>query len=236
MALPINNAPVYNITIPSTGKKAKFRPFLVKEEKALLLAQQSEDPSVMFDTLKAVIKDCCNGTVDVSSLALFDIEYLFTQIRAKSVGEDTEITVRCQHCDDEKAIVNVRIDLTSMEVEKDPKHSNNIPLFDNVGVVMKYPTFDLLHKIDDKESDISNIFDIVASCIDYIYDDTQVYHAKETDPKELETFLNNLTSEQLARIQLFFETMPKLTKQIEYNCPVCNADNNLKIEGLQNFF
>ena len=121
MALPINNTPVYELIIPSTGKTVKYRPFLVKDEKALLLAKQSEDSSVMINTLQDVIKSCIKDDIAVENLAMFDLEYIFTQIRAKSVGEEVELIFRCQHCDDEKAKVQMRIDLTKLEVSKDPE-------------------------------------------------------------------------------------------------------------------
>ena len=142
MALPLNNALTYNLEVPSTGKLIKYRPFLIKEEKALMIAQQSEDPKVMMDTLKDVINSCAKDEINTNELATFDLEYIFTQIRAKSVGEMVELNLPCDTCTDEKAVAKVSIDLTSVKVEKDPEHVSKINVYDNVGIALKYPTID----------------------------------------------------------------------------------------------
>jgi Zn finger protein HypA/HybF involved in hydrogenase expression len=170
-------------------------------------------------------------------LAIFDIEYIFTQIRAKSVGEEIELIFRCQHCDDEKAKVKIKFDLTNIKVEFDPAHIKKIPLFDDVGVVLKYPTIEIIKKIDSlKSENIDTLFDIVIDCIDYIYDSEEIYYAKEQSRTELEEFLNDLDSDQFSHIQNFFETMPKMKQEVNYTCPVCNASNQLVLEGLESFF
>ena len=237
MALPINKTPVYTLTIPSTEKKVKFRPFLVKDEKALLLAQQSEDTLTMVNTLKDVIRNCLDDKVDVDELATFDIEYIFAQIRAKSVGEVVELMFKCGHCQDEKAKVKIPIDLTQLEVTKDKDHTSQIALFDNVGVKMKYPDVDLINKIEGlKEDDMNAIFEVVVSCIDFIYDEEQMFYAKEQSREEMIQFLENLTSEQFGKIQKFFETIPKIKKHIEFDCPVCGKHNETTLEGINSFF
>ena len=236
MALPKQNTITYSLIVPSTGKEVKFRPFLIKDEKDLLLAQQSEDPKSMIDTLKNVIKNCVTD-IDVESLATFDFEYIFTQIRAKSVGENIELLLKCDKCDDEKALAKVSIDIKNLEVNIHESHQKKIPLFDDVGVMMKYPTFDTigqLTKID--ETDINQMFDLVISCIDQIYNSNEIFHAKEQTRDEMIEFLNNLSSEQFSKIQSFFETMPKLSKEVEYDCPVCALKHKKVIEGLQSFF
>lgn len=238
MALPMMNTPTYNLVIPSTEKSVKYRPFLVKEEKALLIAQQSEDLMVMVDTLKSVIKTCVLDTIDVNKLATFDLEYMFTQIRAKSVGEIIELIFPCDNDhgeDNEKARVKVSIDLTTLQVDKDNNHTNKIDLFGDVGVMMKYPTMDVMKKLDDSDS-IDNIFDVVAMSIDYIYQGDEIFYAKEQKHEELLQFLNNLTSEQFVKIQNFFDTMPRIKKQIEYTCPVCQKQHKKMLEGMQSFF
>ena len=238
MALPMMNTPTYNLVIPSTEKSVKYRPFLVKEEKALLIAQQSEDLMVMVDTLKSVIKTCVLDTIDVNKLATFDLEYMFTQIRAKSVGEIIELIFPCDNDhgeDNEKARVKVSIDLTTLTVEKDNSHTNKIDLFGDVGVMMKYPTMDVMRKLDDSDS-IDNIFDVVAMSIDYIYQGDEIFYAKEQKHEEMLQFLNNLTSEQFVKIQNFFDTMPRIKKQIEYTCPVCQKEHKKMLEGMQSFF
>ena len=232
------NTPTYNMVVPSSGVSVKFRPFLVKEEKALLIAQQSEDLMIMVDTLKSVVKTCVLEDIDTNKLATFDLEYMFTQIRAKSVGEIIELIFPCDNDhgeDNEKARVKVSIDLTTLQVEKDPNHINKIDLFNDVGVVMKYPTIDIMRKLDDNDS-IENIFDVVAMSIDYIYQGEEIFYAKEQKHEEVLQFLNNLTSEQFVKIQNFFDTMPRIKKQIEYICPVCQKQHKKMLEGMQSFF
>lgn len=237
MALPKNSTPIYNMIIPSTNKSVKFRPFLVKEEKSLLLAQQSDDPIVMVNTLQSIIGSCILDKIDVSSLAIFDLEYIFTQLRAKSVGEEVELIFKCGHCDDEKAKTKITFDLTKIEVFKDPEHTNKIVLFDSVGVVLKYPNIELIKKLDSlSKGNYDDIFSIIIACIDYIFDDQEIYYAKETPKEELETFLNELNSAQFAKMQQFFETMPKIKQDIDFICPVCEAKNHTTLSGLADFF
>lgn len=238
MALPVQNVPVYNIVIPSSKEEFKFRPFLVKEQKALLLAQQSEDPSVMVDTLKSVIAGCAKSKVDVDKLAIFDLEYIFSQIRAKSVGENVELFFFCDTCDDDKAKVKIKIDLTQLKVEFDPNHSTNIQLFGDVGIVMRYPTLNVIKSLEKygKADDVDLIFDIITECIDYIYDGQEIYHSKEQTKDELVDFINNLTGEQFNKVEEFFDTLPKLQQRVSYRCPVCQKEHNKVLEGLNNFF
>ena len=240
MALPMMNTPTYNMVVPSSGVSVKFRPFLVKEEKALLIAQQSEDLMVMVDTLKSVIKTCVLDSIDVNKLATFDLEYMFTQIRAKSVGEIIELIFPCDNDhgeDNEKARVKVSIDLTTLQVEKDPDHTNKIDLFGDVGVMMKYPTMDIMRKLETlDEGNIDKIFDVVALSIDYIYQGEEIFYTKEQKHEEVLQFLNNLTSEQFIKIQNFFATMPRIKKEIEYTCPVCQKQHRKMLEGMQSFF
>ena len=237
MALPLNKAPVYNLTIPSSGQTVNFRPFLVKDEKALLLAQQSEDPVVMINTLKEVIKGCLDSKANVEDLAIFDIEYIFAQLRAKSVGEIVDLVFTCGHCDQEKNKMKVQIDLTEIKVDKPEGHSDTIPLFGNVGIKLKYPDMDLIRKLENlKGDDMTQIFEVVISCIDYIYDEEQMFYAKESSKAELMQFLENLTSEQFVKIQNFFETMPKIKQDVDFTCPACGAKNHTTLEGINSFF
>lgn len=237
MALPVMSLPTYELIVPSTKQKVKFRPFLVKEEKALLIAQQSEDQQVMLNTLKDVIKSCTSNKIDVEKLAMFDIEYIFTQLRARSVGEVSELVFSCLECGDPKAKMNVNIDLTTLEVKFHEEHTNVINLFDNVGIKMKYPGLSLINKMKDNSTeDVSLIFDVIIECIDSIFDEENVYPAHEQTKEELEEFINNLTQDQFVKIQKFFETMPKLEKEIEFDCPVCKHHHKHLIQGLDSFF
>jgi rubrerythrin len=239
MALPMQQAPIYTLQVPSTKEQLKYRPFLVKEQKALLLAQQSEDALVMVDTLKQVIKTCSQTPVDVDRLAVFDLEYIFSQIRAKSVGEIVDLFFYCDTCDDEKAKVKISIDITKLKVEEFPGHTAKIELFGDVGVCMKYPNINVvknIEKLGDVSSEVDLVFDIITECIDYIYDTSEVYYAKEQSKEELMDFINNLTAEQFAKIENFFETMPKLQQKVSYRCPVCSKQHEKTLEGLNNFF
>lgn len=240
MALPMMNAPIYTLVVPSSGATVKYRPFLVKEEKALLIAQQSEDVVTMIETLKQVVKSCVQDKLDVEKLATFDLEYMFTQIRGKSVGETVDLIFGCDldHGEqNEKAKATVTVDLSTITVEKSPEHISKIELFGNVGVVMKYPTVDVIKKLEGFDvNDLDTVFDIMALSIDYIYDGEQLFYAKESTKEELLAFIENLSSEQFGKVQKFFETMPKIRKEIQYDCPVCNRHHVKMLEGLQSFF
>lgn len=241
MALPVQNTPVYTLEIPSTKEKFKFRPFLVKEEKALLIAQQSEDVTVMSDTLKSIIETCAKSKIDIDSLATFDIEYIFCQIRAKSVGETVDLMFYCDTCEnDPKAAVKLNIDITKIGVEFDPDHNKKIPLFDDVGIIMKYPGIDMLSKLaalsDSNDDDVNSVIEVMAQSIDMIYSNDEIHHGKDTKLEEMVEFVNNLTSEQFTKMKDFFESMPKYQHRIEYKCPVCSADHKKILSGISNFF
>jgi hypothetical protein len=239
MALPMNNMPTFNLTIPSTGKNVRFRPFVVKEEKALLIAQQSEDSKVMIDTLKSVLVSCLQDKVDVDKLAIFDLEYMFLQIRGKSVGETVDLFFMCDNDhgeeQNEKAKSKITLQLSEIEVVRPEGHTNKIPLFGKVGVVMKYPNLDTAEAVQSFEN-VEEVFKVVANSIDMIYDGDDVYYGHETSEEEIMTFLNNLSTDQFLKIQKFFETMPKLAAKIEYKCPICGKEHHKVLEGLANFF
>ena len=238
MALPMNTQPTFSMVVPSTGKTVRFRPFVVKEEKALLIAQQSEEPKVMVDTLKSVFSSVIQDKIDVDKLAIFDIEYMFLQIRGKSVGETIDLLFNCDEDhgeQNEKARSKITINIQDIKVTKSEEHTNKIPLFNNVGLIMKYPTLEATDLLQDA-SDIEEVFNLVADLIDCIYDGDDVYYGHETKKEELLQFLNNLTTEQFAKIQKFFETMPKISTSVDYKCPICGREHHKVLEGLQNFF
>jgi len=239
MALPMNNSPVYNMTIPSTGDKVRFKPFLVKQEKALLLAMQSENEEVMIDTLKEIIGDCIIDKVNTDDLSTFDVEYIFAQLRAKSVGEVIDVLVRCDECNDDKATVKLGINIDNIAVQQTEGHDKKIELWDGVGVIMKYPNFAMVTKLrglSEENMSPQQMFDIVVDCMQMIYDSEQTYLIKETPKQEVLDFLDNLTNDQFQKIQNFFDTMPKLSHTVEYDCPVCTKHHIRKLEGLQSFF
>lgn len=236
MALPQNSSPIYTLEVPSTKAKLKYRAFLVKDEKALMIAQQSEEPSVMIDTLKDIIKSCVKDPIDVDKLASFDLEYIFLQLRSVSVGELVDVLMKCDTCEDEKAVMKVTLNLKDIKVNIPEKHNKKIPLFDSVGVVMKYPTFDLIKRLEGMGEDIESVFNVIVECIDYIYDADQIYPAKDETQEELHSFLYNLTTDQFTKVQEFFASIPKMTKNIKYNCPVCGKAHDKTLEGLSSFF
>ena len=236
MALPMASTPRYKLTIPSMKKEVTYRPFLVKEEKALMIAQQSEDQETMVTTLKSVIQSCIQDKINVDDLAVFDIEYIFTQLRARSVGEIVELILKCETCEDEKASVKYSIDLSKLQVDFPEDHEKKIPLFDDVGVIMKYPSLEVLKKIETAGNDIESVFDIIASCIEFIYNNDEMFATKEVKSEEVKEFINNLTQEQFQKLQKFFETMPKLEQRVKYKCPLCSKEHDKLIRGLESFF
>jgi hypothetical protein len=237
MALPIQKTAIYTLTIPSTKKTVKYRPFLVKEQKSLLIAQQSEDTTVMLDTLKSLITSCVLDKIEIDDLAMFDIEYIFSQIRAKSVGETVDLILRCDTCEDEKAKVKVSIDLTKLVVETPEGHDRNIKLFDDVGVIMKYPSLDLVKRLENLSTeDVEAVFEVVVHSIDTIYAGEEVHYAKDYTKDEMNAFLDSLTQDQFKKIQGFFETMPSLEKRLDYKCPMCSKEQSVLVKGLDSFF
>ncbi len=234
MALPVMSSTVYNTVIPSIKKSIKFKPFLVKQQKALLIAQQSEDATTMIDTLKSVIKECIIDDVDIDALAIFDIEYLFLQIRAKSVGEIVELLFTCTACAEQ---TKISFNLTDINVIVSEGHNKKIDLGNNVGIVMKYPDISMLKMIENfNDNDVNIVFDVIVSCIDYVYDENAVYHANEYTIAELSAFIESLNTTQFASIQKFFDTMPKLQQKVVYDCPKCGQHHDQVLEGINNFF
>jgi hypothetical protein len=241
MALPSNTTPIYTVTLPSTQEQVRFRPFLVKDQKNLLIAQQSDNQQVMADTLKQVISSCLvDSNLDVGNLATFDMEYLFLQIRGKSVGEQVPLILKCDEDhgeDNKKAQIKYQVNIDDIKVEFSEEHISKFELFDNVGVKMRYPSFEVLDKFNSPQSnDAEVMFNIVGSCIEYVYDPEEIYYAKDQTQEEITQFLENLTTDQFGKIQKFFDTMPKMVHNIEYNCPVCGKHHTVKLEGLQSFF
>ena len=235
MALPTMDLPTYELEIPSTKKKIKYRPFLVKEEKVLLLALESENEKNIKDAVVGLLKACIQSRVKVENLATFDLEYIFLNIRAVSVGEIVEMNVTCQ--DDNETQVRYNLNLTDVDVIFPEGHSNKIMLTDTTGVVMKYPSIDGF--VQGQFSGINKDFDVidaVAASIDQIFQGEDVYDESTTTKKEFVQFVESLTNEQLEKIQAFFETSPRLEHSFKIPNPNTGVESEYTLRGLQSFF
>ena len=237
MALPKLEHPTYELEIPSTGKKIKYRPFVVKEEKVLLLALQSDDAESIQDAVRNLLTACIQTRgVKIDELATFDLEYIFLQIRAASVGEMIEMQVTC--LDDGETRVTTQINLHNVKVIKPEGHTNKIMLDDKVGVIMKYPGFDRFVEgsIIEKNVTSDDVFEILADSIDQMFDADTVYDSSTTTRKEKIEFVEKFTNEQFEKIQKFFETAPKLSHTFSVVNPKTGEKSEYTIEGLQSFF
>jgi len=238
MPLPKISTPTYELELPSTGKPIKYRPFLVREEKLLVLAMESEDSKQITNAIKTVIKNCIETKgIKVETLPTFDIEYLFLNIRGKSVGEEVELNIICP--DDGETTVPVKILLDDIHVEKNPNHDNKIKLDDSLMMEMKYPSLDQFIKNNfDFSGDVGldQSFDLISSCIDKIYNEEEVWVAADVTKKELVDFLEQMNSIQFKEIEKFFETMPKLSHKITFINPKTKVENTVVLEGLSSFF
>ena len=238
MPLPTIVTPSYELTLPSNGKKIKYRPFLVKEEKVLVIAMESEDTKQITNAIKAVLKSCVQTKgIKIESLPTFDIEYLFLNIRGKSVGEELEVNIICP--DDGETSVPVMIALEDIQVEKMDGHSPQIKLDSKLMMEMKYPSLDefIKNNFDFKEENqMDQSFQLIASCIDKIYSDEEVWATADCTKKEVNEFLESMNSSQFKLIEKFFETMPKLQHTITVTNPNTKVKSDVVLEGLASFF
>ena len=237
MPLPKIATPTYELVIPSSKKKIKYRPFLVKEEKILILAMESEDTNQIANAVKNVISSCIlSRGIKVEKLSTFDIEYLFLNIRGKSVGEQIEVTVTCS--DDGKTQVPTVINLDEIQVQFSDDHSRDIKLDDDYTLRMRYPSMDEFIKTNFNIGDISvdDTFKLIASCIEQVYSEEESWAGSDCTKKELTEFVEQLNSKQFKEVENFFETMPKLSHKVKVTNPNTKVENELVLEGLQSFF
>ena len=238
MPLPTIATPTYELELPSTGKKIKYRPFLVKEEKLLVLALESEDTKQITTAIRAVLKNCIQTRgVKVENLPTFDIEFLFLNIRGKSVGEELEVNLICP--DDKETSVPVTINIDDIKITKDKDHTNKIKLDKSLMMEMKYPSLDEFIKNNfDFSGDpgIDQSFDLIASCIDKIYNEEEVWSTADCTKKEVKEFLEQMNSLQFKGIEKFFTTMPKLSHSINITNPKTKVESTVVLEGLSSFF
>jgi hypothetical protein len=238
MPLPKISTPTYELELPSTGETIQYRPFLVREEKLLVLALESENMKEITTAIKTVIKNCIlSKGIKIESLPTFDIEYLFLNIRGKSVGEEIEVNVICP--DDEDITVPVTISVDEIRVVKNEKHTNQIKVDDSIMMEMKYPSLDQFIKSNFDFSGanlMDQSFDLVATCVDKIYSDDEVWTSADVTKKEIMEFLEQMNSSQFKQIETFFETMPKLSHTVKVMNPKSGVESEVVLEGLSNFF
>jgi hypothetical protein len=243
MALPRISVPKYNLTLPSTSKILQYRPFLVREEKILLLALETEDETQIMNAVVDIIDNCISENINAKTLPMFDIEYIFLQLRAKSKGEDLELEVPCGKC---KAPISFKFNLLDVNVFHTEGHENKIELTNGIGVMMKYPSITIKENLDDNATEVENIFSSLIGCLDSIWDSESVYPAKDHTKQELEEFFDSLPEAEFLKIQKFFTTMPILKHELEIKCNAktgsgknkksCGWKETKVLEGLQSFF
>jgi len=236
MALPKIETPTYELTLPSQDIKVKYRPFLVKEEKILLMALESQKSDEIFQATKQIVESCTFNSLKVEELPTFDLEYIFLQIRAKSVGETTKFKVLCP--DDKKTYADVEVDLTKVNVEVDDKHTNKLVVDEkrNLGVVLKYPTMNVLKSGTMENPTTEQIFNVLTECVDHIYEGDKIYPAKDSTSQEIKDFFEQLSQESFVKIKSFFDTMPRLRHEVEVTNPVTNVKSKVVLSGLNDFF
>lgn len=247
MGLPTITVPKYSLKLPSSGKEIKYRPFLVKEEKILLIAMESEDEKQIIDATTTVINNCIFGDIDVDTMPLFDIEYIFLWLRAKAKGELVELKYTCPDCQNS---IDLKFNVEDVKIKKVNKEANKIELTDSLGVVMNYPNMTTQTKIDqlEDEHEVEKTFKTIQYCIDYIYDKESTYPAKDHTEQELTVFLESLTDEQFQKISKFFEDLPTINHKVKLECKnktkgddkkkskLCGYKEDLVLEGLASFF
>ena len=243
MALPKLNIVKHNLTLPSTGKKITFRPFLVKEEKILMMAMESGEATDMIHALRDIITSCVEEDIKVNTLPMFDIEYIFLQLRSRSVGEKTPITYSlendiCEKLKGANCSYLVEINLDEVQVEKNKDHKDLINLTKDIKIKMRYPKIEASAEIMGLEGEklIDKTFEMIGGCMEYIMEGEEMHQTSDYSQKEIDDFLNSLSSPQFREIQKFFDTMPKLRKEVTAKCSECGKENKRVLEGLGDFF
>jgi hypothetical protein len=239
MPLPKISTPTYELELPSTGKKIRYRPFLVREEKILIMALESENMKQITDAIVQILSDCIQTkAVKVSDLSTFDIEYLFLNVRAKSVGETVEVNVTCP--DDEETQVKIEVAIDDIKIQKNKDHSNIIKLDDTLSMKMKYPSLEQFvennFETNEDVSDVNKSLSMIISCIDVVYDQEESWSASDCSKKELEDFVEQMNTKQFKEIENFFVTMPKLSHTIKVKNPNTKVESEVVLEGLASFF
>lgn len=242
--LPKIDVPIYELKLLSSDKKLKFRPFTVKEEKLFLMAAESDDLKSIIDTTKQVINNCVLDDLDIEELPIFDIENIFLQLRAKSIGEIVNLRYRCNNkvTDEEtkeekncNTIVEIDVNINELIPIFEKKEINKIEITEKMGVVLKYPNFKLLENFDG-ENTSESIIETIISCIDYVYDSENVYYSKDVTKEELIEFVESMQTKDLEKFKEFFDSTPKIQKNVSFKCPKCKYEEDVLVEGLESFF
>ena len=245
MALPKVSTPTYELTIPSSGEKVSYRPFLVKEEKTLLMAMESKDTAAMTKAMQDIITACTDGEVNPKDLAPYDLEYFFLQLRGRSIGEIIEVNaprpVNFEACckeATEEDVCELSIDINDISVDTSKIKSPEIKINDTIGIKMMFPQTDMVQKYATEGEDMKseNIFKLVVECIEYIWEGKEIYKAKDSTKKELTDFLDSLSSGQFTKIKDFFESMPRVSHDVDWVCPKCEKSKTLTLTGIDSFF
>ena len=234
MALPKLDTPTYELEQPSTGEKIKYRPFLVKEQKVLMMAQESQDDKQIRDALASLVSSCTFQSVDPYEIPMFDIEYFFLRIRGKSSGEKIELNLLCP--DDNETRVKKTINLEEISVNMKVGHTNELNITDKIKMIMRYPTLNDMIDIDVEKENTEDVFSLIKRCVWEIHHDEKVYNKVDISDKELEEFIDSLTADQFEKITDFFDTMPKVQHSVEVMNPNTKKKGEVVIEGIQNFF
>lgn len=243
MALPKLDVPIYEAKLLSNGKTVRFRPFTVKEQKLFLMAAESNDVDTSINTIRQVLQNCVIDDLNIDSLPVFDIEFLFLNLRARSIGEVVNIRYKCNNkVDDENGEKKtcghtVEYDLNLLDIENgiDPNHTNKIEINDKMGIVMKYPSFEMVQNKSDQDAS-QTLLDMIVDCVDFIYDDEQVYYAKDTPRNEIVEFIDSMQAKDLEKLQKFFDTMPRIKKTVDFKCGKCGYEEKILVEGTDSFF
>ena len=245
MGLPKVTTPTYDLTIPSSGEKVTYRPFLVKEEKTLLMAMESKDTNAMTKAMKDIISSCTEGSVDIKNLAPFDLEYFFLQLRGRSIGEIIEVKsprppnfTNCCKEAEEGDVCDLSINIDEIKVDTSKIKPSEIKVTKDIGVKMKYPAMESVQKynIEGDTMKSEDIFKLITDCVDYIWDGDEIFQSKDHTKKELNEFIDSLSSGQFEKIRDFFESMPRLSHDVDWKCPRCGKSKTLVLTGVDSFF
>ena len=236
MALPKLTTPTYELEIPSTDEKIKYRPFLVKEEKILMMALESKSEKDITQAVKDIVSECTFNKVNIDNMPMFDVEYIFLQVRSKSVGEVSKLKLLCP--DDKKTYADVEVDLNEVKVQVGEDHTNKIDLGNGMGIIMQYPSIDSFKDSGIRDINASNMLEVISTCILQIYEEEgkKVYNSKDQTSKELTDFIEQLNTKQFKDVQKFFDTMPKLKHEITVKNPKTKKENKVTLTGLNDFF